>query len=325
MKEITNYSFTGWKGATVHDVASTIDNSTLPAGHSERLIYNDKKRVQTWHANNATAYDLDGIPVTTFTLQPFTSKIVTGINLDCIQLYADATPPTVTAFTVPETGSITVTVTTFTASGAATGYLITESATPPALNQSGWTATAPVSYTATSEGSKTLYAWTRDAAGNVSASVSDNATFTGIPVDLGVTEIYTNVSSTTARRAMPATMTEDGLVKSVTFYHDGGIGNALVGIYADNGSGPSTLLAISASTALNTGASWNTINLITPVAVKSGVKIWMAVCPSIGGLHYNNSLPYRAQSGDISYALPTDFGTYTLATGGYSFRLTYWR
>ena len=50
------------------------------------------------------------------------------------------------------------------------GYLLTESSTTPSATASGWSATAPGSYTFATAGSKTLYAWARDAAGNVSAS-----------------------------------------------------------------------------------------------------------------------------------------------------------
>jgi chitinase len=84
----------------------------------------------------------------------------------------DTTAPTVTAFAVPSVAtSQTVSVTTFTASDSigVTGYLITESNTPPSSNASGWVSSAPNSYSAASVGSHTLYPWAKDAAGNVSA------------------------------------------------------------------------------------------------------------------------------------------------------------
>jgi hypothetical protein len=49
---------------------------------------------------------------------------------------------------------------------------VTESGTAPVASNPGWTVSAPGSYTFASYGSKTLYAWAKDAAGNVSTSRS---------------------------------------------------------------------------------------------------------------------------------------------------------
>ena len=40
-----------------------------------------------------------------------------------------------------------------------------ESATPPSASGSGWATVAQTAYTFTTAGTKTLYAWARDAAG----------------------------------------------------------------------------------------------------------------------------------------------------------------
>ncbi len=88
---------------------------------------------------------------------------------------ADITLPTVTAFTIPATStSLTVTISSFTASDnvGVTGYLVTESATKPQAGAAGWSATRPTAYVAAATGAKTLYAWAKDAAGNVSAGPS---------------------------------------------------------------------------------------------------------------------------------------------------------
>ena len=84
--------------------------------------------------------------------------------------YVDTTPPTV-AFSVPASPTVLNIPITFTASDDAilTGYLITESATPPTLGNAGWTASAPTIYPVASMGSYTLYPWAKDAAGHVSA------------------------------------------------------------------------------------------------------------------------------------------------------------
>jgi Domain of unknown function (DUF4082) len=96
-------------------------------------------------------------------------------------LPSDTLAPTVTAFAIPSTSSsLTVPITTFTATDnvSVTGYLVTESSSSPTPTASGWTTTVPGSYNFTSAGSKTLYAWAKDGAGNVSASKSANVTIT---------------------------------------------------------------------------------------------------------------------------------------------------
>ncbi|CAK0747688.1 exported hypothetical protein [Gammaproteobacteria bacterium] len=83
----------------------------------------------------------------------------------------DTTAPTIKTFGVPlKVNSLTIPVTTLTATDniAVTGYLITETSTAPSITAPGWLTTKPSSYKATQAGSKTLYAWGRDEAGNVS-------------------------------------------------------------------------------------------------------------------------------------------------------------
>jgi hypothetical protein len=102
---------------------------------------------------------------------------------------ADGSPPVVTSFTIPATvqvvditQAVIISVTAFTATDnvAVTGYLITESTTPPDPAAQGWSGLAPTVYTfaAGTSGAKTLYAWAKDAAGNVSASLSAPVTIT---------------------------------------------------------------------------------------------------------------------------------------------------
>jgi hypothetical protein len=92
---------------------------------------------------------------------------------------ADTTAPTVTAFSVPATStSLTVAITSFTATDnvAVTGYMVSESASRPSATETGWGSTPSASYTFGSTGAKTLYAWAKDAAGNVSAGRSATLT-----------------------------------------------------------------------------------------------------------------------------------------------------
>jgi hypothetical protein len=60
-----------------------------------------------------------------------------------------------------------------------TGYMVWESADAPLASNVSFTASAPTSYAFDSDGNKTLYAFCRDLAGNVSATgVSDTVVVT---------------------------------------------------------------------------------------------------------------------------------------------------
>jgi len=94
---------------------------------------------------------------------------------------SDTTRPTVTAFAIsPTSSSLTVTITSFTASDnvAVTGYLATASSTAPSAGAAGWTSAPPASFTFSAAGAQVLYGWAKDAAGNVSASRSASTTIT---------------------------------------------------------------------------------------------------------------------------------------------------
>lgn len=87
----------------------------------------------------------------------------------------DTTIPVISIFSIPNTyTSLAVPVINFIASDneSVTGYLITEQSYRPQANDSRWSSTVPTQYTFSTEGDKTLYAWTKDAAGNISNSFS---------------------------------------------------------------------------------------------------------------------------------------------------------
>jgi len=100
----------------------------------------------------------------------------------------DTTKPTVTAFTIPSTSSsLTVSNIILTAADntAVTGYQITESSTAPVAGGANWRVVAPSTYTCATQGSKTLYAWAIDGAGNVSSSMSASVTITVVAPPVG--------------------------------------------------------------------------------------------------------------------------------------------
>ncbi len=83
----------------------------------------------------------------------------------------DTNAPTITAFNLPATSNtLTVAISTLTAGDdvGVTGYLLSESDVNPAAGDASWSPTLPTQYTFTTAGINTLYAWVKDAAGNVS-------------------------------------------------------------------------------------------------------------------------------------------------------------
>lgn len=103
--------------------------------------------------------------------------LLTGHGMALAQTPApspDAAAPTVTNFVVQNSVTLKATISSFTATDAVgvTGYLVSESSAVPAVNAPTWKAIATTSYTFTTYGPKTLYAWAKDAAGNISASKS---------------------------------------------------------------------------------------------------------------------------------------------------------
>ena len=108
-------------------------------------------------------------------------NVSAGLSRSVTITLPDIAAPVVTSFTLPESAySLTVAISSFTASDkfGVVGYLVTESASAPAANASGWSAIAPSSFTFSAEGVRTAYAWTKDAAGNVSASLSRSVSIT---------------------------------------------------------------------------------------------------------------------------------------------------
>jgi len=117
--------------------------------------------------------DNDGTSSGTFSIDHVTLAIT-------YTLPVDITAPAITTFTAPTaSSSLTISGIALAATDAVgvTGYLINENSAPPAAAAVNL-ASAPTSYAAASSGVKTLYAWARDAAGNVSNSASQTCVIT---------------------------------------------------------------------------------------------------------------------------------------------------
>ncbi len=108
-------------------------------------------------------------------------SIAQVLTLDVSASGGDTTKPVVTAgfaATSPVITNVSIPITAFAATDdtAVTGYMISESATLPLSTDGAWTGTAPLTFTATAgDGTKTLYPWAKDAAGNVSLAYATPA------------------------------------------------------------------------------------------------------------------------------------------------------
>jgi hypothetical protein len=239
---------------------------------------------------------------------------------------SDVTKPNVTAFTIPATSSsLVVPVSSFTASDnrAVTGFKLTETSVAPLAGDAGWTTVAPTSYTFATEGTKTLYAWAKDEAGNVSESVSAQVV---IPTEIGNKEVFGLVSISTVRRGIPVTFNEAGQIQSISVYHNAGSGNVILGVYSDAGGKPSALLGVTPSTAVRTTAGWQTVTLTTPVSVTSGQKVWLAwVFQNPPYTRFVSTSTPSSITSDYTWStgIPPTFGTSYNATIKWSVYCTY--
>jgi hypothetical protein len=102
-----------------------------------------------------------------------------GYSYELVTTPVDNNAPAVTAFTLPAVANrLTVTISSFTATDVigVTGYMVSESSAAPSAGNAGWSLLPPTNYTFTTAGTKTLYAWAKDASGNVSTSKSASVT-----------------------------------------------------------------------------------------------------------------------------------------------------
>ena len=278
----TNTSdFSTWQTET-GDATSTFLNTPLAENETERLFYNDTKVAKTYYLNNAenVANAVTETPVTTsFVLQPFTGVILKGLNLDCIFDYEDSVAPLITEFTLPETSeSFTIAVSSLVTTGEATQYLLKTTDTNPDLTDSGWQDIDDLNYSLNETGELTVYAFIRDAAGNISTSASDDITITLATDNLGYETIFANTSANANLTAQRFTMPEDGVILSVSVYHLEGTDDMQLAVYADtnNGDLPGALLGVTPVTAVADSDGWQTIELTTPLEVSEGTIIWLA-------------------------------------------------
>ncbi|AHW62266.1 hypothetical protein FH5T_18580 [Draconibacterium orientale] len=81
--------------------------------------------------------------------------------------------PSITSFTLPpSSSSLTVPITSFSTDGNVVSYLLSTSSDEPIMDDSNWTTSNPEVYVFSKSGENKLYAWVKDATGNISTSSS---------------------------------------------------------------------------------------------------------------------------------------------------------
>ncbi len=162
----------------------------------------------------------------------------------------DTTAPAVTAFTMPASAaSLSVSISVFTATDnvAVTGYMITQSATPPVAGEVGWTATAPANVTAAAAGSQTFFPWAKDAAGNVSA-VGTPATVTiTLPTPAVKVAVSASGTDTTSAVGADATFTFAQVPGTAILFNISGFGAGDKLVFPVFGGAPNALNFINPS------------------------------------------------------------------------------
>jgi len=160
----------------------TIDSCSLchPGGNTGSLNQYANDYASANHAYTTALENLDSDKDGFTNIVEINARTFPG-DVNSKPAASDTTAPTVSGFTVPSTSSsLAVSISTFTATDnvAVTGYMVNESSIKPLATATGWTSTAPTSYTASAAGARTLYAWAKDAAGNVSNSMNAQVTIT---------------------------------------------------------------------------------------------------------------------------------------------------
>ncbi|KKP58449.1 MAG: Flagellar hook capping protein [Candidatus Moranbacteria bacterium GW2011_GWF2_34_56] len=134
-----------------------------------------------WSVNAPSNYTFssDGIKTLYAWAKDADGNVSESLNASITVTLADTTSPLVTTFNISSViyETLIIPIVTFTATDiiGVTGYMVTESSFAPSAGASEWSSNAPINYTCSSAGEKTLYAWAKDVAGNVSASLNDNA------------------------------------------------------------------------------------------------------------------------------------------------------
>src|SRR3989338_2584496 len=191
-------SATGWTSGTSTTSYSATVSFTLSGGS----IGDNTKTVYVWFKDSVGNISASASDTITLTISDSTAPSSPSVSINNGDASTTSTSVTLSLSATDNAG--------------VTAYYASETSTTPSATASGWTSgtsttsySASVSWTLSSgSGTKTVYVWFRDSAGNVSASSSDSITLvsapsapTGVTADAGngqVSVSWTSVSDATS-------------------------------------------------------------------------------------------------------------------------------
>ena len=287
------------------------------------------------------------------------SAYTTSDSITILDTTAPLSPSILINSGVSSTTSTSVTLTLLaTDSVGVTGYYASEISTTPSSTASGWTSgtsttsySASVSWTLSSgSGTKTVYVWFRDSAGNVSASSSDSITLvsapsapTGVTADAGngqVSVSWTSVSDATSYNIYSSTtsgvtkLTGTKLTNGTSPYSHTGLTNGTtyyyvvtaVNSYGESSESSQVSATLSTTTTIDTTAPSSplvSINNGDTSTTSTSVTLSLSATDSVGVTVYyaseTSTTPLAtASSGWTSGTSTTSYSasvSFTLSTG----------
>jgi hypothetical protein len=364
-----------WTIAAFDNVSSTLGNQsaavavlTIPAaptGHS--LVAGDSS--VTMHPGTVTGgvtahyYLRDGADPTkttndangTCTDGQVISSLTNGHTYHVAYTYSDAsgegnlstvdtaTPasggaaPVLTAFTMPGTSTtLAVSVSSLTATNSPTAWMISESSTQPSSGDSGW-GSLPSSYTFSTSGNVTAYAWAKNATGVSALYTGANVAITApVPTGQSVTAgLYQNtlyLGTSAGAISFDAYWTSDGTTPTTASNHISGVTNGYV--HSGLTSGLVYKYVFTATNAVGTSAASTVVSgtptaLAAPtghstVAGDTQITVHPGTAPSATGYKYY--LKAGADPTTSSYdstGTATDGQTVTGLTNGTAYHVGY--
>lgn len=259
---------------------------------------------------------------------PSNGSVVTINNTNIADNEAPTVPTNLTSSSITS-NSVSLSWNASTDNVAVSGYEIYQ-------NNTLVTTTASTGYTASGLSSNTTYSFkikAKDAAGNISGfSTTESVTTLDGSTTLstiGITSIGTSNATHATRRAMQYTMSENGILQSISVHTEGGTGDVQLGVYADNNGAPGSRLGQTAITAVQSARGWQTISLQNPVNVTNGNTIWLAwIFSSNPGISYVAGSPGRYEATGSSWSasgnnMPSNYGSGSQSNFRYSVYANY--
>lgn len=145
----------------------------------------------TWVNTKPTSYTFQNIPIAVPTngflfcfVKDAVGRISSSLRATTTIFIPDVDPPVIGTLTLTPDLTLKVKVNLIATDNVAiTGYYLSEYSQPILATDTRWLSKCPTSYTFLSDGAKTLYAWARDAAGNISNARTATVTIAPDTID----------------------------------------------------------------------------------------------------------------------------------------------